>query len=422
MSEWYTETLGQLADAAGGAIRTGPFGSQLHRHEYVHDGEVAVVMPRDMIDGRIAVDSIARIDRETANRLAEHLLQPSDIVLARRGDVGRAAWVDASDGAVLCGTGSMRIHLPGGKVMPRYLHYVLQAGDAVDWLQAQAVGATMPNLNADIVRGLPVRYPDLPTQRSIVEILDSADDLIESNWRRSTLLEKMAQTIYREWFVRLRYPGHERDKRIASSLGVVPDGWEIATFSELGDFMNGFAFKPAHWGDVGLPIVKIKELKSGVSASTPRYNGTAVPLKYRVEDGDLLFSWSAHLDAYLWSGGSAWLNQHLFKVGPARGIAKSWLFLTIREHIDEFRARSQGTTMKHIKRAALKEVVAATPPPELMRAFAGVVDPILGHGIVLSRVRRSLAEIRDLLLPKLVSGALDVSQLDLDALLQGSTV
>ncbi|MGH3042537.1 MAG: restriction endonuclease subunit S, partial [Gaiellaceae bacterium] len=243
MSEWHVGTLGEVVDKAGGVIRTGPFGSQLHRYEYVRDGDVVVVMPKDMVDGRIASNSAARIDRGTATRLADHLLRPADIVLARRGDIGRAAWVHPRDGEVLCGTGSMRIHLPDGELAARYLHYFLQTDEAIGWLRGQAVGATMPNLNADIVRALPVRYPTRQTQTRVIEILDSLVELIENNRRRIALLEQMAQAIYREWFVHFRYPGHKDAELVDSPLGPLPTGWEHLRFGDLVQLHYGKALK-----------------------------------------------------------------------------------------------------------------------------------------------------------------------------------
>jgi type I restriction enzyme S subunit len=179
-------------------------------------------MPKDMIDGRIASKSIARIDRKTAARLAEHLLRPADIVLARRGDIGRAGLGAPERRCRPLRHGIDADPHSNGKVTPRYLHYFLQAGDAAEWLQGHAIGATMPNLNAEIVRGLPVRYPNPQTQERIVEILDSIVDLIENNRRRIVLLHEVAQAIYQEWFVHFRYPGHERGKLVDSPLGPSP--------------------------------------------------------------------------------------------------------------------------------------------------------------------------------------------------------
>lgn len=191
MTDWQVSSLGTIADACQGAVRTGPFGSQLHQYEYAANGEVAVVMPKNIVDGRVSLDGIARISAITATRLSEHILHPGDIVLARRGDIGRAAWVDGRTGPLLCGTGSMRVSLPRGEVLARFVYYFMRTSIAIGWLQSHAVGATMPNLNANIVRALPVQFPSKDVQRSIIAALDALDDLIDNNLQRTELLGKM---------------------------------------------------------------------------------------------------------------------------------------------------------------------------------------------------------------------------------------
>lgn len=412
---WTTSTLGDLASQAGGEVRTGPFGTQLHKSDYVDDpAATPVVMPKDMSDGKIDPSSIARIDDEVVERLRTHILSAGNIVLGRRGEIGRRAWTSDAEEGWLCGTGSMRIALNGSKqIRPRFLFYFLGLDQTIGWLQGHAVGATMSNLSAGVVQQLPVRYPPLALQDAIVEVLDSLDTLIENNRRRIEVLEEMARLLYREWFVHFRFPGHEDVELVDSDLGPIPEGWAVRSFAELADFVNGFAFKPEHWLDKGLPIVKIKELKNGVTADTPRYHGADVGEKYHVNDGSVLFSWSADLKAYVWASGPALLNQHLFDVRPYE-VSTLFIFLALNERMGEFQARAQGTTMKHIKRSALSEVKVAVPKDGIRDEFEGVARPMLDLQLNLSKQNRALRNARDLLLPRLVSGELDLSELDLD--------
>jgi type I restriction enzyme S subunit len=422
VSEWSIETLGQLVDAAGGVIRTGPFGSQLHRHEYVEDGEVAVVMPKDMIDGRIASNSIARIDRDTAARLGEHLLRPADIVLARRGDIGRAAWVYPSDGAVLCGTGSMRIHIPDGKVAPRYLHYFLQAGGAAEWLQGQAVGATMPNLNADIVRGLPVRYPNPKTQKKIIGILDSIDELIENNRRGIALLDRMAQAIYREWFVHFRYPGHEDDELVDSPLGHVPTRFDVAP---LGACCNINREQRRPEPDEEIVYIDISALGDRTVALPPPIAGSDAPGRARrvLSDGDIVWSMvrpGRRAHALLVKAQANWIGSTGLAVISPNGVPPSFVFEFVSTSMfsDYLVGKEQGAAYPAVRPIDFEQARTAVPPEEVLCAFDDLVSPIHGLGWELAAQARAAAQLRDLLLPKLVTGAIDVSHLDLDALLE----
>ena len=290
----------------------------------------------------------------------------------------------------------------------RFVAYLLESLD----LGALVSSAAVPGINRNHLHPLQVQVPDRALQSSIAKTLGVFDDLIENNRRRIEILEEMARLLYREWFVHFRFPGHEDVELVDSDLGPIPEGWEIRSFAELADFVNGFAFKPEHWLDQGLPIVKIKELKNGVTRDTPRYHGPDVSKKYYVGDGSVLFSWSADLKAYVWASGPALLNQHLFDVRPHE-VSPLFIFHSLDERMYEFRARAQGTTMKHIKRSALGEVKIALPKNKLRDAFEGVARPMLDLQLNLSKQNRALREARDLLLPRLVSGELDVSELDL---------
>jgi type I restriction enzyme S subunit len=240
------------------------------------------------------------------------------------------------------------------------------------------------------------------TQRQIADTLSAYDDLIENNTRRIAILEEMAQRLYREWFVHFRYPGHESVPLVESELGAIPEGWEVKSFADLADYVNGYAFKPTDWSKCGTPIVKIAELKNGITESTPRYSGTGIPDKFRVADGDLLFSWSADLNAYLWNGGPALLNQHLFRVDPVSGVSQVWLLHALSHSMHEFRSLSLGTTMRHIKRSALSQVRSVRPTEEHLKAYTHIVQPMQDEITVLSRSQRVLEQLRNALIRNLL--------------------
>jgi type I restriction enzyme S subunit len=191
----------------------------------------------------------------------------------------------------------------------------------------------------------------------------------------------------------------------------------VSAFAAIGEFLNGYAFKPSHWGAEGIPIIKIKELKQGVTTATPRYGGVDLDSRYFVDPGELLFSWSADLGVYVWAGERGALNQHLFKVSPAAGIERAYLYYSLEAALPQFRSRAQGTTMKHIKRSALTEVDCVVPDRALQAAFSETVGPMHDQVLTLKNEAARLAVTRDLLLPRLVTGRLDISDIDLGELL-----
>src|SRR5690349_14548134 len=212
MKGWTTKTIGELCDSGGGKVQTGPFGSQLHESDYSEAG-TPVVMPKDILDGRIDEASIARVSDTHVDRLRRHKLEKGDIIYGRRGDIGRQALIREENVGWLCGTGCLRITLGKSSVIPEFLHRYMQLSEVILWIEGQAIGATMANLNTNILRRVPVTFPvSSLIQLKLAAILSAYDELIENNKRRIALLEKLAEEIYREWFVRFRFPGHENTK------------------------------------------------------------------------------------------------------------------------------------------------------------------------------------------------------------------
>ena len=241
---------------------------------------------------------------------------------------------------------------------------------------------------------------DLIIQQHIAAILSRYDSLIENYQKQIKLLEEAAQRLYKEWFVDLHFPGHENTKIVDG----VPEGWEKKSVSQLGDYLNGFAFKPSDWQETGRPIIKIKEMGNGISDETPRNNGERVPAKYLVKAGDLLFSWSATLMVIVWTGEEGWLNQHLFKVTPAKGIGREFLLQSISNAIAEFSNLTTGSTMKHIQRNKLDQVYVNTPSSIIMEKYNEVAESMRAQILNISSQIHLLTEARDRLLPKLMSG------------------
>ena len=251
-----------------------------------------------------------------------------------------------------------------------------------------------------------IKFPAPPYEKQvrIADILSVYDDLIENNQKQIKLLEEAAQRLYKEWFVDLHFPGYE-DVAIVDG---VPEGWNRLPMSQIGEYLNGFAFKPSDWQEKGLPIIKIKEMGNGISNDTPRNNGERVPEKYLIKAGDILFSWSATLMAIIWDNEDGWLNQHLFKVTPAEGIGREYLLQSIQHTIDEFKNLTTGSTMKHIQRGKLDQVYANVPTSEIMEMFGKICEVYLEEIITLSRKITIATEARDRLLPKLMTGELEV--------------
>ena len=284
----------------------------------------------------------------------------------------------------------------------KYVYYALST--LYDKLVSLKNGGAQPNLNVGIIKEVEIPFPDLKTQHKIAQILSEYDDLIENNQKQIKLLEEASQRLYKKWFVDLRFPGYENTKIVNS----VPEGWTKPSMNDIANYLNGYAFKPGDWSEKGKPIIKIKEMNEGITTATPRNEGSPIPEKYNITAGDILFSWSATLTAMIWASEDGLLNQHLFKVTPNNGVGREYVLQSILKTLDEFKNLTNGSTMKHIQRGKLKEVFVNLPPQEVMEKYSSIAEMYREKSLSLQKQNILLQEARNRLLPKLMSGELEV--------------
>ena len=434
-SEWEYSTLGAVCSAQGGAIQTGPFGSQLHTSDYQEAG-IPVVMPTNIGEGGIVEDGIARIGQTDVERLAQHKLRLGDIVFSRRGDVTKNALVREHEVGWLCGTGCLKVRLGDETIAnAKFVSYSLRVPDTKDWLVRHAVGATMPNLNTGILSAVPILLPPLPLQKQIADFLGKLDDRITLLRETNATLESIAQALFKSWFVdfdpvRAKMDGSApvgMDEATAvlfpdsfeeTELGAVPRGWSVRPLDEIATYLNGLAlqkFPPT--GQDDLPVIKIAQLRKGDTVGADRAS-RVIKSEYIIQNGDVLFSWSGSLEVEIWCGGEGALNQHLFKVASAL-FPKWFYFLWTRHHLEHFRqvAASKATTMGHIQRSHLTAAKVVVPTDEIIHMADAVLAPILQRMIENALQAQNLATLRDTLLPRLISGQLRLpeAQAELEA-------
>lgn len=213
-------------------------------------------------------------------------------------------------------------------------------------------------------------------------------------------LEQMAQAVFKSWFVDFEPFG-----------GAMPDDWKTGNLLDIAEYLNGLAmqrFRPAE-GEVGLPVLKIKELRQGVCDSSSDLCSPSVRPDYIVHDGDVIFSWSGSLLVDFWCGGDCGLNQHLFKVTSTK-YDKWFYYGWTCHHLNQFiaMAADKATTMGHIKREALANAKVLIPSDKDYAALGELLAPVYEQ-VVNNRVEsRKLALLRDSLLPRLMSGELSV--------------
>ena len=359
----------------------------------------------EALNGDTSLDrnGFAFIDEGTHQLLQRSILEKQDILVTIAGaNTGKCGLVREADLPANTNQAVGIVRINHESAEPRFVYYFFKQKRTFDYIQTLSAQSAQPNLNLTNLGNIRVSLPPREVQTRIASILSAYDDLIENNRRRIQLLEQAARMIYKEWFVRLRFPGHEHVK----VKNGVPEEWERKSFSHLAVFLNGFAFKPSHLGDVGLPIVKIPELREGPTAKTPRNTGDDIPENYLLDNGDILFSWSGTLLVNMWNHGKALLNQHLFKVTPISHRLRGLVYFALNQALVEFQNQTTGATMKHIRKDALEKVCSVVPDAAILEDFEATVSPVLGQIGILQRQITEATKARDMLLPRLMNGDL----------------
>jgi type I restriction enzyme S subunit len=344
--------------------------------------------------------------------------QAGDVLLTTEAPLGEVAQLENAKVALA----QRVVALRGKKELldNDFLKYLLQSREVQDQLKSRASGTTVQGIKQSELRKISLTLPPIYEQRVIARVLGTLDDKIELNLRMNETLEAMAQALFKSWFIDFapfcskgdistsNFPDDVR----ATEIGEIPNRWTVKSVYDCAKFINGIAFSKVHFSTEGsgLPIVKIAELKDGITAQT-KFTKDQLPEKHKIRDEDILFSWSGSpdtsIDAFVWSGGEAWLNQHIFKVQLNSMFEKLFVYYLLkylRPTFIEIARDKQTTGLGHVTAEDLKRLKVAYPSVAVMEAFQRLVEPLFRRSFCTMTESRTLAVLRDALLPKLLSG------------------
>ncbi len=325
----------------------------------------------------------------------------------------------------------------------RYLYYLLSDDKFIRHTVTTAKGTKMPRGDKSAIMNYKFKLPLLETQKRKAHILSTLDDKIELNRKMNQTLESMAQTLFKSWFVdfdpvkaKAKCTNDEELESAAlelgiskevlklfpsefeeSELGMIPKGWEVKSLDKIAHYQNGLAlqkFRPKNENEY-LPVVKISQLNKGYADGEEKADINIKP-ECIIDSGDVIFSWSGTLLVDIWCGGKGALNQHLFKV-TSNNYSKWFYYYWTKQHLFNFQhiAASKAVTMGHIKRSHLEEALCVIPNKKIFDISEGIISPLLNKMIENRLENNNLQKTRDTLLSKLLSGELDVSDLDIES-------
>lgn len=357
--------------------------------------------------GRLILSGVNRVSDETYKLWTQRMEpQPGDLILAREAPVGNVAIVPK--GLKVClGQRTVLIRPDRKRVLPEYLVYLMLGDEIQCRVQSLSNGATVHHLNMKDIRGLQLpRLPSTSEQRRIASILSAYDDLIENNTRRIAILEEMARRIYEEWFVRFRFPGHEHVRMVESELGLVPEGWAMRPFSEIANVVMGLSPKGDTYNEEGLGTPLVNGPVEFGDKFTKAIKWTTAPSKL-CKAGDLIVCVRGSTTGkYVKSDGVYCLGRGVCAFSSEHQGFVDQVFV---HQLPTLLGQTSGSTFPSWTGPQLKNHRTLVPTPELLSGFERVVSPMSSAISVYSRQAHNLRTTRDLLLPKLIAGELDVS-------------
>ena len=420
--DWAYRSLGEVCEDGGGGVQTGPFGSQLHASDYVSVG-IPSIMPKNIGDNRISSVGIARVSIEDAERLSKYRVRPGDIVYSRRGDVERRALVRSHEDGWLCGTGCLRVRLGVGAADPAFVSFYLGTAQAREWIVRHAQGATMPNLNTSILSACPMVLPPLPEQCAIAKILGALDDKIELNRQTNETLEAMAQTLFKDWFVdfgptRAKMAGCEPclapdlwallPDRLDAQTGL-PEGWEVFRLRDLA-YHHKRTLRPSDFPETIFEHFSMPAFSKGKAPAldlgkTIKSNKTIVP-----EMSILLSKLNPEISR-VWlpdppSDYQQVSSTEFLAFTAKKPAGRSLLYCLLRD--DRFRDMLQsmvtGTCHQRVSPPSLLKREVLCGRADIFNRFESIANSFLGSTFANRAEARTLAQTRNLLLPKIMSG------------------
>lgn len=403
----------------------------LHKSDYRETG-TPVIMPQDIGDRTLSLESIARVGQRDAERLARYATVENDIVYARRGDVEKHAFITADEAGALCGTGCLRVRVDECKVDPLFVSFYLNRPESRMWIRLHAVGSNMPNINTDILSELPMELPDLGVQRKVGNLLRHIDGKIANNKKLMAELEETARLIYDYWFTQFDFPD-ENGRPYRSSGGKmawsdelkreIPEGWHVCTIGDLVTFDRGFSYSSANLCDgEGMPMISLasidrqhhyrpEELKH--INVVPDAEECALPGEMLVACTDLtrlaeivgcpILVPNTH-ERFAYSMDLAKLHFN------GKRVQKFYLYMAMRtsayhNHIKQF---ASGTNVLHLDLSGFNWYKIPLPPIGLQEEFDSLLKPTVELTDEALRENLDLIELRNWLLPMLMNGQLVV--------------
>jgi len=412
---WARVTIESIKAETRYSLVGGPFGSELTTRDYVEDGVPVIRGVNLPEDALFKDDDFVFVRDEKADRLTANNAYPGDVIFTQRGTLGQVGLIPVRScfPRYVISQSQMKLTVNPKKADATFVYYFFRYPDTVQTIKNRALTSGVPHINLGILREFEIPLPPMDVQGKIVAILATYDDLIENNQRRMVLLEESARLLYREWFVRLRFPGHEHTRIING----VPEGWERRRIGEIAECIGGGTPStaiPAYWEEGQVTwvtptdvtrnqhLVLLDSEKKITDAGLQNSSAKLVP-RHAV-----LMTSRASVGFFAVVGREVCTNQGFISIVPKAEALSLYLLFHLSDRVEEIRSMASGSTYPEVSRGKFREFEVLVPEMKLVPFFEEQASLVLGQIRVLKQQDEKLRAARDLLLPKLMSGEIAV--------------
>jgi type I restriction enzyme S subunit len=417
MSEWKEYKLSGVA-----TIQTGPFGSQLHQRDYVEKG-TPIITVEHLGENRITYQNLPKVTDGDKERLKKYHLEDGDVVFSRVGSVDRRALVTEKEVGWLFSGRCLRVRADNKLANGAFLSYYFGQENFKEYIRRIAVGATMPSINTKILSEVSIKIPDLPTQTAIAEILSSLDDKIELNNKINQELENLAQTLFKQWFIDFEFPNENGEpykssggELVESELGDIPKEWYVKRLSEIVKLTGGGTPKRSedkYWnGDISWFSVQdvpsnsdviVFETKEKITLQGLNNSSTKI-----LPVGTTIITARGTVGKLAFVASPMAMNQSCYGVNGKDSIGSIFNYLNLFKSIDELKRNTHGAVFDTITTSTFETIKTLLPDSSTLNHFEMTLTPLFLIFEENVKENVELTTLRDTLLPKLISGELEV--------------
>lgn len=420
---WKEISIDEIKSDKKYSLVGGPFGSDLSGIHYVDFGIPIIRGTNLPFDKRFSNEDFVYVSKEKANKLVSNTAYPGDLIFTQRGTLGQVGIVPFSEfDRYIISQSQMKLTLDNSKADPLFVYYFFRTKECRMRIENLALSSGVPHINLRILKEFKIPFPPLPIQHKIASNLSVYDELIEYNQQRLKLLEEIAKEIYKEWFVRLRFPGHEITKFFneegkevpTGTFRAVPDGWENVKLDLYLKFEKGIepgsnSYSDEKSGDNYLPFLRVGDL--GARENSIYVHKDLLKGKILIKD-DIAITLDGTVGLVamnLYGGFSSGIRKIVYK---SDRIKKAFAYFTLlSDNIQgTIKAHAAGTTILHAG-SSINYMKILLPTNSIVAKFDEIVNPMLQEVLILRDKNQLLQQTRDLLLPRLISGKLSVEHL-----------